>query len=64
MTVLVAHRERCSLGVTLDAAAIADPVAFMRALDEGFREVLEAAPRRPATVTPPEPNREQKDSVA
>ncbi|MFI6515701.1 wax ester/triacylglycerol synthase domain-containing protein [Spirillospora sp. NPDC050679] len=43
MTVLLAHRNRGSLGVTLDAAAVTDPAGFMRALDEGFREVLATA---------------------
>ncbi|MGI5170736.1 wax ester/triacylglycerol synthase domain-containing protein [Spirillospora sp. CA-253888] len=43
MTVLLANRGRGSLGVTMDAAAVTDPEGFMRALEEGFREVLATA---------------------
>ncbi|WP_153538378.1 wax ester/triacylglycerol synthase domain-containing protein [Actinomadura macrotermitis] len=45
MAILVVHRNRGSLGVTLDTAAVTDPAGFMQALEEGFREVLATAPQ-------------------
>jgi WS/DGAT/MGAT family acyltransferase len=43
---LVSYVGTCSLGVTIDTAAVPDPDLFMECLDEGFEEILRLAGER------------------
>jgi diacylglycerol O-acyltransferase / wax synthase len=41
---LLSYRDTCCIGVTIDTAAVPDPDVLLTCLDEGFAEVLAAAP--------------------
>jgi diacylglycerol O-acyltransferase len=43
---LVSYVGTCSLGVTIDTAAVPDSDVFMECLDEGFEEILRLAGER------------------
>jgi diacylglycerol O-acyltransferase len=43
MATLVSHEGRCCIALTIDTAAVADSDGFVKAMHEGFAEVLELA---------------------
>jgi hypothetical protein len=44
MITLHTYRGVCSVGASLDAAAVVDPALFAQRLCDGFAEVLDIAP--------------------
>jgi diacylglycerol O-acyltransferase / wax synthase len=41
---LLSHRDTCCIGVTIDTAAVPDPEVLLGCLEDGFAEVIAAAP--------------------
>jgi len=50
--ILLSYRDTCCVGVTMDAAAVRDPDAWMTSLAEGFDEVLALGGRHRRPVWP------------
>ena len=53
MITLHTYRGVCSVGASLDAAAVVDPALFAQCLSGGFAEVLDIAPSagKPSLLT-------------